>query len=218
MDPRVSPTTTDPDAASAPTRRVDLDIEGMTCASCVGRVERKLGKLEGVTASVNLPLNSAAVTVPEGISDQDLLAAVDKAGYTARVRRSSGSGSGSAQPSQHHHDDGHAPRADASPHAGHGGGDADHSGHGDHEGHEDHADHDNHMDHGPAEDVLKPRLIGAAVLAVPLILISMVPALQFPHWGWVAFGLSIPLVFWAAWPFHRSRPGCPWWRRRAVRP
>ena len=60
------------------TQQFDLNIEGMTCASCVGRVERKLGKLEGVTASVNLPLNSAAVTVPEGISDQDLLAAVDK--------------------------------------------------------------------------------------------------------------------------------------------
>ena len=194
MDPRDSTPTAPPDTA---TRRVDLDIEGMTCASCVGRVERKLGKLEGVTASVNLPLNSAAVTVPEGISDQDLLAAVDKAGYTARVRRSSGS----AQQSQHHHDDGHVPHADASPHTGHGSEDG---GHGDHEGHEDHADHDNHMDHGPSEDVLKPRLIGAAVLAVPLFLISMVPALQFPHWGWVAFGLSIPLVFWAAWPFHRA--------------
>ncbi|SFV23983.1 Cu+-exporting ATPase [Micrococcus terreus] len=193
MDPRDSTPTAPPDTA---TRRVDLDIEGMTCASCVGRVERKLGKLEGVTASVNLPLNSAAVTVPEGISDEDLLAAVDKAGYTARVRRSSGS----AQQS-HHHDDGHVPHAHASPHTGHGSEDG---GHGDHEGHEDHADHDNHMDHGPSEDVLKPRLIGAAVLVVPLFLISMVPALQFPHWGWVAFGLSIPLVFWAAWPFHRA--------------
>ena len=204
MDPRDSTPTAPPDTA---TRRVDLDIEGMTCASCVGRVERKLGKLEGVTASVNLPLNSAAVTVPEGISDQDLLAAVDKAGYTARVRRSSGSSSGSTQSSQHHHDDGQAPHADASPHAGHGGGDADHAHHEDaagHADHEDHVDHDNHMDHGPSEDVLKPRLIGAAVLAVPLFLISMVPALQFPHWGWVAFGLSIPLVFWAAWPFHRA--------------
>lgn len=38
-------------------RVVDLDIEGMTCASCVNRVEKKLGKLEGVEASVNLPSN-----------------------------------------------------------------------------------------------------------------------------------------------------------------
>ena len=40
-------------------REVSLDIQGMTCASCVNRVERKLGKIEGVQATVNLPLNSA---------------------------------------------------------------------------------------------------------------------------------------------------------------
>ena len=63
------------------TRRVDLDVTGMTCASCVGRVERKLGKLEGVTASVNLPLEQATVTAPAGVSDEELVAAVEKAGY-----------------------------------------------------------------------------------------------------------------------------------------
>ena len=66
---------------------MDLDITGMTCASCVGRVERKLGKLEGVTASVNLPLKSATVTAPDSVTDEDLLAAVDRAGYTAVLRR-----------------------------------------------------------------------------------------------------------------------------------
>ncbi|MGY4542639.1 cation transport ATPase [Arthrobacter sp. UYNi723] len=45
------------------TRIIELDIEGMTCASRVARVERKLGKLDGVEASVNLPLESAQVTV-----------------------------------------------------------------------------------------------------------------------------------------------------------
>ena len=69
------------------TRRVDLDVTGMTCASCVGRVERKLGKLEGVTASVNLPLEQATVTAPAGVSDEELVAAVEKAGYGATVRR-----------------------------------------------------------------------------------------------------------------------------------
>ena len=49
-------------------RMVEIDIEGMTCASCVSRVERKLGKLEGVSASVNLPLETAQVTVPAGMS------------------------------------------------------------------------------------------------------------------------------------------------------
>jgi len=51
---------------------------------------------------------------------------------------------------------------------------------------------------------LKPRLIAAAVLTVPVFLISMLPALQFPHWGWVAAALALPVVSWAAWPFHRA--------------
>ena len=61
--------TTEPQIAGIPsaTRMVELDIQGMTCASCVGRVERKLGKLDGVEASVNLPLESATVTVPAHI-------------------------------------------------------------------------------------------------------------------------------------------------------
>ena len=73
---------------SAPTAAsLEVAIEGMTCASCVGRVERKLGKLEGVTASVNLPLEQATVTAPAGVSDEELVAAVEKAGYGATVRR-----------------------------------------------------------------------------------------------------------------------------------
>ncbi|WP_369045915.1 heavy metal translocating P-type ATPase [Sinomonas sp. P10A9] len=67
-------------------RIVELDIEGMTCASCVTRVERKLGKIEGVHASVNLPLESARVEVPAGVSDQELLSTVAAAGYQARVK------------------------------------------------------------------------------------------------------------------------------------
>ncbi|WP_418001198.1 heavy metal translocating P-type ATPase [Micrococcus lacusdianchii] len=172
------------------TRRVDLDITGMTCASCVGRVERKLGRIEGVSASVNLPLEQAAVTVPAGVTDEDLVAAVEKAGYGATVRRPA------AAPARHD-DDAHAPRpghdGDAAPEAH----DLDHHGAGPAEGHD-------HLSHGPQEDVLKPRLIGAALLTVPLVLISMVPALQFPHWGWVAFALATPVVLWAAWPFHTA--------------
>ena len=67
-------------------RVVELDIEGMTCASCVNRVEKKLGKLEGVQALVNLPLESAHVTVPEGITDEQLTATVEAAGYKAKIR------------------------------------------------------------------------------------------------------------------------------------
>ena len=67
------------------TRVVNLEIQGMTCASCVNRVERKLGKLPGVSASVNLPLENARVTAPAGVSDEQLLQTVKAAGYEASV-------------------------------------------------------------------------------------------------------------------------------------
>lgn len=67
-------------------RIVELDIQGMTCASCVGRVERKLGKIEGVEALVNLPLESARVTVPKNVTDEQLLATVESAGYHANLK------------------------------------------------------------------------------------------------------------------------------------
>lgn len=139
------------------TRVVELDIEGMTCASCVNRVEKKLGKLDGVQASVNLPLESAHVTVPAGITDEQITATVEAAGYKATIR----------QPLK--------------------------------------------QDQSPASETgdlpaakLRPRLILAAVLTVPAFVISMVPGAQFPHWGWVAALLALPVVTWAAWPFHRA--------------
>ena len=51
---------------------------------------------------------------------------------------------------------------------------------------------------------LRGRLIGAAELSVPLLLISMIPALQFDYWQWLALQLATPVVFWAGWPFHRA--------------
>lgn len=139
------------------TRVVELNIEGMTCASCVNRVERKLGKLEGVEASVNLPLESAHVTVPAGITDQQILDTVNATGYKASLRVTTTS---------------------STP--------------------------EDHIAHGGTAAELRPRLILAAVLTVPVFLISMVPALQFPNWGWVAGALALPVVSWAAWPFHRA--------------
>src|SRR5699024_4902336 len=67
------------------TREVELDISGMSCASCVGRVERQLEKLDGVEASVNLPLNQAYLKVPAGLEDRILIDAVSKAGYDAVI-------------------------------------------------------------------------------------------------------------------------------------
>ncbi|TQJ34486.1 heavy metal translocating P-type ATPase [Arthrobacter sp. SLBN-122] len=153
------------------TRIVELDIEGMTCASCVNRVEKKLGKLDGVSATVNLPLESAYVTVPEGISDEQLVDTVNAAGYTASVR---------------------APRRPA--------GDAgDLRQHASKRGTSEHAEQVS----GVAAQ-LRPRLILAAVLTIPVFLVSMVPAFQFPNWGWAAAVLALPVVTWAAWPFHRA--------------
>ena len=66
-------------------RTVSLSIGGMTCASCVARVEKKLGKLDGVSASVNLATESARVTAPSTVSVDDLLATVARAGYTGAL-------------------------------------------------------------------------------------------------------------------------------------
>ena len=155
-------------------RIIELDIQGMTCASCVGRVERKLGKIDGVEALVNLPLESARITVPDSISDEQIIATVESAGYQASLKadryaaapsQAQAASTGTAEPPK-------APRTDHT--TGHGGND------------------------------LKKRLIGAAIFTVPLFIISMIPAAQFPHWGWVALVLATPVVFWSAWPFHRA--------------
>lgn len=81
----LSPATPEP-------RTVQIDIGGMTCASCVSRVERKLGKLEGVSATVNLPLETAQVTVQGNIADQQILDTVQATGYTATLKNPAGPG------------------------------------------------------------------------------------------------------------------------------
>ncbi|WP_334122420.1 heavy metal translocating P-type ATPase [Glutamicibacter sp.] len=149
-----------PEQAQPEVRTVDLDIQGMTCASCVNRVERKLGKLPGVTASVNLPLETAKVQVPQGVSDETLISTVEAAGYTATLKKP-------AVPEHGEHDE--------------------------HSGHE-------HL----VPNHLLLRLIVSAVFTIPLFVISMIPVAQFPHWGWVAFALATPVVFYGAWPFHKA--------------
>jgi Cu+-exporting ATPase len=157
-------------------RVIELDVDGMTCASCVGRVERKLGKLDGVQASVNLPLESAVVTVPPGVSDQQILDTVAATGYTARLRTPRA-------------DPGHQPAANE--------GDPQHQAPGGHDG-------GDQLAHGGTATQLRPRLIAAAILSVPVVVISMIPGAQFPHWGWVALALTLPVVGWSGWPFHRA--------------
>ena len=148
---RTEPTTgSSPDNAPDTRASVDLDIEGMTCASCAARIEKKLTKLDGVSATVNYATNRALVLAPQKVTAADLIAAVEKAGYGASV----------------HHPDSPEPPDPA--------------------------------------DLLKRRLAVALALAIPVILVSMIPALQFPGWQWVALALTTPIVTWCAWPFHRS--------------
>jgi Cu+-exporting ATPase len=130
----------------------ELVIGGMTCAACANRVERKLNKLDGVTATVNYATEKAWVSAPAGTDPADLVAQVEAAGYTARL------------PS--------APDESAEP-----------------------AD--------PARP-LRDRLVVAAVLSVPVIVLAMVEPLQFSYWQWISLALAGPVVVWAAWPFHRA--------------
>ena len=65
------------------TRQVNLSITGMTCSSCVGSIEKALNKIPGVRAAVNLAMESAHVIAPLNISEEDLIAAVNSAGYKA---------------------------------------------------------------------------------------------------------------------------------------
>jgi Cu+-exporting ATPase len=71
----------------------------------------------------------------------------------------------------------------------------------------DHAKHhgaENHMDHDLPEEQLRPRLIVSAILAVPVVAISMVMAWQFPGWQWLVLALTTPIVFWGGYPFHKA--------------
>ena len=147
------------------TRIIHVDIQGMTCASCVGRVERKLRKIPGVDPAVNLPLESARVIVPEGVSDEQIVETINNAGYTAHLKNGPRTGAGT--------------NASAS-----GGG---------------------HQHSTPSmNDGFTNRIIYAAILGVPVLLISMFPSLQFPNWGWVVAVLTTPVAFWCAAPFHRA--------------
>ncbi|GES30103.1 heavy metal translocating P-type ATPase [Streptomyces angustmyceticus] len=73
-----------PSEAPAPSLTTTLTVGGMTCAACVGRVERKLGRLDGVAATVNLATGRATVRHPAAVSVTDLVTTVEAAGFTAR--------------------------------------------------------------------------------------------------------------------------------------
>ena len=207
-------------------RTVNLSIGGMTCASCVARVEKKLNKLDGVSASVNLATESARVTAPSAVSVDDLLAAVARAGYTGALldaaspdepAASEASPAGepasttSAAPAS-------GPSVPGSARGGRGtkgagGTPATHPGAAGSttgtagtsprsvSGRGAPALGASHMER--AAD-LRLRLIYCLILSVPIMAISMVPALQIPGWQWMVALMALPVAVWGAWPFHKA--------------
>ncbi|HEV7811784.1 MAG TPA: HAD-IC family P-type ATPase, partial [Leifsonia sp.] len=136
---------------------VELDIGGMTCASCATRIERKLNKLPGVEATVNYATEKARVQAPEGTDPAALIATVEAAGYKAEL----------PPPLLAAVDTAAAPDQD-----------------------------ENRQ--------LRQRLLISAALAIPVVLMSMIPALQFTNWQWLSLALAAPVAIWGAWPFHRA--------------
>ncbi|MGR3872347.1 heavy metal translocating P-type ATPase [Streptomyces graminifolii] len=142
-----------PDVAAA---EVELLIGGMTCASCAARVEKKLNRMDGVSATVNYATEKAKVSYPAGIQVADLIATVVKTGYTAEEP---------APPEP---------------------------------------EPETPKDDDPELASLRERLTVSVLLALPVVLLSMVPALQFDNWQWLALTLAAPVVVWGGLPFHKA--------------
>jgi Cu+-exporting ATPase len=135
---------------ATPRTSVRLSLEGMTCAACATRIERKLNRLDGVAAAVNFATEQASVDYdPRQAAVEDLIRAVEAAGYRAGVGT-------------------RAVTDDTPP------------------------------------DRLRTRLVVAAALSAPLVVLAMAPPLQFDGWEWLALALATPVVWWAGWPFHRA--------------
>ncbi|MDQ3311178.1 MAG: heavy metal translocating P-type ATPase [Actinomycetota bacterium] len=151
-------------STDAPTTRrestVDLVIEGMTCASCAARIEKRLNKLDGVTASVNYATEQARVAVVDDVSTDELIAQVEAAGYHARLPEPARTGPSTAPDGEPTEEDETAP--------------------------------------------MRARVLTSLVLTVPVVVLAMIPALQFDGWQWLSLTLAAPVVMWGAWPFHRA--------------
>ncbi|MBF4601776.1 copper-translocating P-type ATPase [Frigoribacterium sp. VKM Ac-1396] len=172
----VQPGAVQPDA-------VQLDISGMTCASCANRIERKLNKLPGVEASVNYATEKAHVRVVAGAADEARDGGPGVPDVEALIATVAAAGYGATVP---------APPA-SSPGASDGASDGT-SG----------ADGDAPDARSAEVDALRHRTLVSAALALPVVVLSMVPALQFTNWQWLALTLAAPVAVWGAWPFHRA--------------
>ena len=200
-------------------RTVSLSIGGMTCASCVARVEKKLNKLDGVSASVNLATESARVTAPSTVSVDDLLAAVARAGYSGALLDTGPQDESAKETSQRPPADSAAaasakeaptpastdpealattsssatstsPVTPAAPSGTAASSESSRPALG--------------ASHVERAADLRLRLIYCLILSVPIMAISMVPALQMPGWQWTVALMALPVAVWGAWPFHKA--------------
>ncbi|MEV0649122.1 heavy metal translocating P-type ATPase [Phytomonospora sp. NPDC050363] len=136
--------------------QIELAISGMTCASCAGRIERKLNKMDGVTATVNYATAKAKVTFAPNVVPEDLVSTVEKTGYGAQLPK--------------------PPRAEP----------------------------DETAPGDPELDELRQRTLISLVLAIPVVVLAMVPAFQFDAWQWLSLMLAFPVVTYGGWPFHKA--------------
>jgi len=146
----------------------------MSCASCASKIEGSLNRLDGVAATVNFAIEQAHVEHDPQVSTDQLMRAVESTGYHASV----------IDHAQMNHGD---PMNS--------GGRMNSGGH---------MNSGDHMNHDVPEEKLRPRLIGSAILAVPVVALSMVMAWQFPGWQWWVLALATPIVFWGGYPFHSA--------------
>ncbi|MGG5261017.1 heavy metal translocating P-type ATPase [Phycicoccus avicenniae] len=175
---------------------VDLAITGMTCASCSARIERKLGRLEGVDAVVNLATEKATVRWTGPLTVADIVATVERTGYGAEPIGSSDPATAQRPRPDESVDSrtSERPRTDTF------------------------VDSRTPDDGSPAEravapvahhqvtrqDDLRRRAVLAGALTLPVVVLAMVPGADVPAEPWVQLALATPVVLWAGWPFHRA--------------
>ncbi|MFJ5278391.1 heavy metal translocating P-type ATPase [Streptomyces parvulus] len=161
MTSTTADTATAAQAGAPELAETELLIGGMTCAACAARVEKKLNRMDGVTATVNYATEKARVTHPVTVPVADLISTVVRTGYTADE----------PAPEPPPEDEAEEPAPDAA---------------------------------DPGSAALRRRLVVSALLAAPVVLLAMVPALQFDNWQWLSLTLAAPVVVWGGLPFHRA--------------
>ncbi|MFE9460894.1 heavy metal translocating P-type ATPase [Streptomyces californicus] len=226
--------TAEADFPAAESSEAELIIGGMTCASCAARVEKKLNRMDGVTATVNYATEKARVTFGEGLKLGDLVATVERTGYTARpVPRPERKAPAAAEPARSPTTDPGAPSPpDPAPYTDSAAGTAATGPRTDRapdtttpapvsgtpaaqpprntvqeptaESAAESAAQNAEAEQDAALAALWQRLVVSTVLAVPVVLLAMVPALQFDFWQWLSLTLAAPVVVWGGLPFHRA--------------